>query len=376
MKYIFTTLIMTFLVGSLTGQSKEKSNFNLLISPYSRSGKNDAIAVFNFNSITGEATYKSKVTGIVNPSFIVISSDKKYVYSVNETANGTLSSFSFNPESGEIVFLNSVSSGGNGPTNITTDNQGKFVFCANYGSGGIAAIGINKDGSLSTSLQVFKYEPKPNGSGRQSGSHAHSTVFSPDYKYLMVPDLGTDKVNIYHFDVTKTSNPLEPMNPPFVDVKPGSGPRIIVFHPNGKYAYVIHEMGAMVTVFDYENGKLAEKQTVSIVSEGFTGRVGAADIQVSPDGRFLYASNRGDANELAIYKINIDGTLVYNGRISSNGAGARSFVIDPAGNFLLIGNNTSNMVSIFRINKKTGMLTLTDKTIEIEEPGCLKFVYD
>jgi 6-phosphogluconolactonase len=272
--------------------------------------------------------------------------------------------------------INSVTSGGNGPTYITIDKQGKFVFCANYGSGSVAAIPVNKDGSLGSDIQVLKHEAKINGTGRQKGSHAHATVMAPDNKYLAVPDLGTDKVNIYRFDVMKASNPLEPGNPPYVDVKTGSGPRHIDFHPNGKYAYVLRELDGLISVYNVREGKLTEKQTITMLAEGYTGTIGAADNHVSPDGKFLYASNRGDANDIVIYKINKDGTLVYTGRQSSLGTGARNFVIDPTGNFLLIGNNTSNLVCIFKINKKSGLLTPTGKTIEIGEPGCLKFVYD
>ncbi len=376
MKNIITALIIfIFLTGSVSGQNRKKSDYNLLISPYSR-GKNQSIKVYNFNTVTGEVTFKSEVTGGINPSYLVINPNGKYIYSVNETENGTIRSFSFNSTSGELVSLNSVSSGGNGPTYITIDKQGKFVFCANYGSGSVGAIPVNKDGSLGSDIQVMKHEAKINGTGRQKGSHAHATVMAPDNKYLMVPDLGTDKVNIYRFDVTKSTNPLEPGNPPFVDVKSGSGPRHIDFHPNGKYAYVLRELDGMISVYDYYDGKLTEIQTITMLAEGYTGRIGAADNHVSPDGKFLYASNRGDANDIVIYKINRNGTLAYAGRQSALGTGARNFVLDPTGNFLLIGNNSSNSVSIFRINKKSGLLTPTDKTIEVGEPGCLKFVYD
>jgi 6-phosphogluconolactonase len=375
MRHIFTALIMISLVGSVTGQGNKSSNYTMVVSPYSRT-KNTTISSYNFNSTTGEATLKSTVTGVADASFVVISSDKKFVYSVNEVTPGALSAFSLNPVSGELVFLNSVPSGGNGPTNITIDKQGKYVFCANYGGGGIAAIAVNKDGSLSTNLQYFKHEPKPGGTGRQAAPHPHATVFSPDNKYLMVPDLGTDKINIYRFDGSKTSNPLEPMDPPFVNVKAGSGPRSITFHPNGKYAYSIHEMGCIVTVFDYKAGKLTEKQTTSFLADGFTGRVGGGDIRITPDGKFLYASNRGDANDLTIYKISADGKLLYIGRTPSLGTGARNFAIDPSGNFLLIANNGQNLVNIFKIDKNSGLLTPTDKKIEFVEPGCIKFVIE
>jgi len=374
MKRILALVILTCLAGSLTGQNKKGTNMLLFISPYSPKMNNQTISVYYFNARTGEATYKTQIKGIVNPSYMVISPDKRFLYSVNENSKGTISSFSLNLNIGELVLLNSVPSGGNGPTYITIDKYGKYVFCANYGSGNVGAIKINEDGSLSNNLQVLNHEAKRNSTGRQQGPHAHATVFSPEGKYLMSPDLGADKVYIYRYDMMKDSDPLEPADPPFVDVNPGSGPRHIDFHPDGKYAYVIHEMTGMISVWDYKDGKLAEKQNITMLPEGYTGRIGAADNHVSPDGKFLYASNRGDVNEIVIYKINKDGTLILAGRQSTMGIGPRNFVIDPSGSFLLVGNNSSNDVSIFKINKKSGLLTPIEKKIEIGEPGCLKFV--
>lgn len=373
MKFIINILIMVSLTGSSVGQKGKNTDLNLLISPYSRNGKNQSISVYNFNNVTGKVTFKSEVKAELNPSYLVINSERNHVYSVSEVENGTISSFSFNSTTGELVLLNSVSSGGSGPTFINIDKGSRYVICANYSSGSVAAIPVNKDGSLGSGLQVLKHEAKSNGTGRQKGSHAHAIVLSPDNKFVMVPDLGTDKINIYRLDVNKSSNPLEPGDPPFVNVKNGSGPRHMDFHPNGKYAYTVHEIEGLITVFDYKSGKLVEKQTITLLSPGYTGRIGAADIHVSPDGRFLYASNRGDANEIIIFKINKDGTLINIGRQPALGTGAREFIIDPTGNFLLIANNTSNRVNIFRINKETGLLTPADNTIEITEPGCLKF---
>jgi len=181
-------------------------------------------------------------------------------------------------------------------------------------------------------------------------------------------------VCIYKFDSDKTSQPLIPADPAFVSVKPGSGPRHIIFHPNSKFAYLIYEMGSMVTAFDYKNGKLTEKQTITMLSPDFKGKVGAADIHISPDGKFLYGSNRGDANELVIYAINKDGKLNYAGRQPALGKTPRNFVIDPTGNFLLVANQGSNEIIIFKRDLKTGLLISTDKKIQVSRPVCMKFV--
>jgi 6-phosphogluconolactonase len=373
MKNFLAIMVLSCLTVISCGQKDKNQNSYLFISPYSR-GSNQYVAVYTFNSSTGEALFKSKVEGITNPSYLVISPDGRNLYSVNEGKEGNLSSFSFDRSTGEIKHINSVPSGGAGPTYITIDKLGKYVYCANYNSGSVGVVAVNKDGSLGDVVQVFPHEAKPGGTGRQQGPHAHAVVFNPDGSYLLSPDLGSDKVYIYRFDGAKDSNPLEPADPPYAAVKDGSGPRHVAFHPNGRYAYVIHEMAGIISAWDFSNGKMTEKQNITMLAEGFTGRIGGGDNHVSPDGRFLYASNRGDANEIIIYEINKDGSLVFTGRQSTLGVHPRNFVIDPTGNFLLVGNNQSNYVTIFRIEKKSGLLTPLDTKIEIGEPGCLKFL--
>lgn len=373
MKNLLAIMVLSCLTVLSCGQKGKNQNSYLLISPYSR-GSSQYVAVYSFNNSTGEIVFKSKVEGITNPSYLAISPDGTHVYSVNEGKEGNLSSFSFNRSTGEIKHINTVPSGGVGPTFITIDNLGKFVYCANYSNGSVGVVAVNKDGSLGEVAQVLPHEAKPNGTGRQQGPHAHAVVFNPDGKYLLSPDLGSDRVYIYRFDGTKDTNPLEPEDPPYAVVKDGSGPRHVAFHPNGKYAYVIHEMAGMISFWDFNEGKMTVKQEITMLPEGYTGRIGGGDNHVSPDGKFLYASNRGDANEIIIYKINKDGSLVFTGRQSTLGVHPRNFVIDPAGNFLLVGNNQSNSVSIFRIDKKSGLLTPLDTKIEIGEPGCLKFL--
>lgn len=201
----------------------------------------------------------------------------------------------------------------------------------------------------------------------------HAVVLSPDNRFLMVPDLGTDKVNVYSFDPSKT-NPLTPATPAFAKANAGGGPRHLAFHPNGKYAYLVLEMEGAVAAFDFKNGSLNAKQTITMLAPGFSGKVGAADIHVSPDGKFLYASNRGEANEIVIYAIDKKGALTYAGRQSSGINTPRNFAIDPTGNFVLVGNQNGNDIAIFKREKKTGLLSETNKRIQVDKPVCLKFV--
>jgi 6-phosphogluconolactonase len=372
-----TTLLLIPLVcifNLVTGQSKNNSTYKLLIGTYTNSTKSDGIWVYDFDTETGNFNYKSKVSGVENPSYLAITRNGKHVYSVNEVRNGGVSSFIFNPATAELTFLNRVSSGGDGPCYVAVDDKDKYVFAGNYGSGSLSAIPIKEDGSLSTDVQFIQQEGSSIDKSRQQGPHVHSTVLSPDNHYLLTPNLGTDKVSIYVFDANKTSQPLAPADPAFVSVKPGSGPRHIIFHPNSKFVYLVHEMGSMITVFDYKNGKLTEKQTITMLSHDFKGKVGAADIHISPDGKFLYASNRGEANELVIYSINKEGKLNYVGRQTALGKTPRNFVIDPTGNFLLVANQDSNEVIIFKRDSKTGLLTPTGKKIQVGRPVCLKFM--
>lgn len=374
MKTTISLIFVLCLFSLVQGQSKNDKTFKLIIGTYTNSSNTDGIHIYDFDTRTGNYNYKSKVAGVENPTYLAISRDGKHVYSVNEVRDGGISSFVFDSTSGELTFLNRVSSGGDGPCYVEVDDKNKYVFAGNYGSGSLCAISLKEDGTLSSDIQFIQQEGSSIDKSRQQGPHLHATVLSPDNRYLLTPNLGTDKVCIYLFDDTKTSQPLTPADPAFVSVKAGSGPRHITFHPNSKFVYLIQEMEGLITAFDYKSGKLVKKQMITMLSPDFKGRVGAADIHVSPDGRFLYGSNRGDANELVIYAINENGELNYAGRQPTLGKTPRNFVIDPAGNFLLVANQDSNEVVIFKRDNKTGLLTPTGKKILVSRPVCLKFV--
>jgi 6-phosphogluconolactonase len=373
MKKNFILILMIAAASLVNGQSNKNTMYNLLIGTYTTSSNTDGIWCYEFNVQTGDAAYRSKASGVENTSYLAVTNDGKHVYAVNEVRTGGVSSFSFNSATGDIAFLNRVSSGGDSPCYVAVDDKNKFVFAGNYGSGSLCAIPLKDDGSLSSENQFIQQEGSSIDKGRQQGPHVHSTVLSPDNKYLFTPNLGTDKVSIYKFDNGNQTQPLSPAEPAFVSVKPGSGPRHIIFHPNGKYVYLINEMGSLITAFGYKNGKLNEIQSVTMLAPDFKGRVGAADIHVSPDGKFLYGSNRGDANELVIYAIGKDGKLNYAGRQSTMGRTPRNFAIDPSGKFLLVANQGSNEVIIFSRDTKTGLLSATGKKIQVNRPVCLKF---
>jgi 6-phosphogluconolactonase len=246
------------------------------------------------------------------------------------------------------------------------------AFAGNYGGGSLAAIPIKSDGSLGDKPQFIQHSgssSKPN----QDKPHVHATVLSPDERYLFVPDLGTDKVNIYQVSAGKEPI-LTPAAQPFASVAAGGGPRHFVFHPNGKTAYLLQEMTGIVSVFSYANGSLKEQGTATLPAVGATGRIDAADIHVSPDGKFLYGSLRGDQNEIVVCSIDKSGALTVVGRQSSQGKTPRGFEIDPSGNFLIVGNQGSDTIVVFKRDQKTGLLTPAGKEIPLGAPVCFKFV--
>ncbi|MGC3946826.1 MAG: lactonase family protein [Chryseolinea sp.] len=311
-----------------------------------------------------------KAAGVNNPSFLTISRDKKYVYAVNETSEGGVSSFSFDSRSGALKPLNTASSGGNGPCYISTDDRGRYVFVGNYGGGSLTAIKLKSDGSLDDNKsQTIQHEGKGVKSNQEK-PHVHAAVLSKDDRFLFVPDLGTDKVNIYRINYN-AEQPLGESS--FASVEPGSGPRHFTFDSSGKNAFLIQEMTGVVTAYTYADGKLSSRQSLSLPQSGVTGRIDAADIHLSPDGKFLYASLRGDINEIVILSIDYTGLMKYAGRISTQGKTPRNFAIDPTGKFLLVANQNSDEIVVFTRDQKTGMLHATDKKYSIGSPVCLLF---
>lgn len=362
---------MIFAFGSVIAQ-QSKGDYHLLIGTYANEDKSNGIHVYKFSSETGSFEESGETTPLLNSSYLAISQDKKNVYAVGEGGQGSVNAFSFDPVTGKLTPLNSVPS--QGPCYVSVDKQKKFVFAGNYGGGSVVSVPLNADGSFRTDeVQIIQHEGKSVITDRQEKPHVHSVVLSPDQKQLLVPDLGVDKVYQYEINVSN-KEALTPADIPFTTVKPGGGPRHLTFHPNGKYAYLALELVADVAAFDYKDGKLDLKQTITMIQPGFTGKVSAADIHTSPDGKFLYASNRGDANQIAIYAIGKDGRLSIAGHQSVMGKTPRNFAIDPTGNYLLAANQNTNDVVIFKRDRKTGLLSPTGQKINVDKPVCLKFV--
>jgi 6-phosphogluconolactonase len=358
---------------AVQAQSSSKV-FDLVVGTYTQPGKSTGMYVYSFNSETGELKLKAESPAITNPSYLAISKDHKHIYCVSEAGGekASVNAFTFDAASGKMAFVNSASTGGNGPCYVVVNAKNTLAFAGNYGGGSLAAIPINADGSLGDKPQFIQHSGnsvKPN----QDKPHVHATILSPDDRYLFVPDLGTDKVNIYQVSAGKDPI-LTPAAQPFASIPAGGGPRHFVFHPNGKTAYLLQEMTGIVSVFSYSNGSLKELGTASLPAAGATGKIDAADVHVSPDGKFLYGSLRGDQNEIVVCSIDKTGALKVVGRQSSQGKTPRGFEIDPSGNFLIAGNQGSDTIVVFKRDQKTGLLTPTDKGIPLGAPVCFKFV--
>ena len=370
MRKIFFIL---FLLCNFFLQAQE---YFLLVGTYT-SGKSEGIYVYRFNTKTGDAEHVYTAKGISNPSYLAIASSGKYVYSVNENGGKSpaqISSFAFNQKNGTLTFLNSQLSGGDGPCYVSVHPSGKWVIAGNYSGGSLAAFPVSAHGSLQPYSQSIQHTGKSANEMRQEKAHVHATVFSPDNKFVLVPDLGMDKIMNYRFNM-KSVKPLSAATIPFIKTEPGSGPRHLEFHPNQKYMYLIEELTGMVVGYKYEGGKYSLLQQISSHPDDFTGVKGSADIHVSPDGKFLYASNRGDANNIAIFSIDKKtGKLKTMGFQSTLGKTPRNFMIDPSGNYLLVANQQSDNIVIFKIDPGTGLLTETGNQIEVPNPVCLKMI--
>lgn len=366
-------LLFIFLCCSLFAAAQKQQY--LLVGTYTN-GKSEGIYVYKFNTATGDNSFVS-VAKTSNPSFLAVSPNKKFVYAVNENADstmhtvgGNISAFKFNAATGTLTEINKQPSGGKHPCYVAIDKTGKWVFAGNYTSGTIGLLHTNTDGSLDTLKQIIQHEGNGPNKQRQLGPHVHSTVLSADNKFLYVPDLGIDKVMVYAFDnakgILKESSSAAS--------EPGNGPRHFDFAPNNKFAYLMEEMTGTVVSYKINNGKLIFNQRISALPAGFNGKIGSADIHISPDGKFLYCSNRGDANTISIFAVHpTDGKLTLLGHQPTLGKTPRNFNFDPSGNFLLVANQDGNIV-IFKRNKQTGLLTDTGKRIDVPNPVCLKWV--
>ncbi|MBK6935526.1 MAG: lactonase family protein [Chitinophagaceae bacterium] len=369
-----TVCVITFILFYITGTAQ---TYYMLVGTYD-SPKSEGIYVYEFDSKAGIASAISHIK-TSNPSYLAVSPEQKFVYAVNENADSTgkggqVSSFSFNKKAGTLFFLGSQSSEGNHPCYISVDKSNRWVFAGNYSSGNLSVLPVNKYGKLSKSIQVIQHEGSGADTIRQKTPHVHGIFLKKKSSYVYVTDLGTDKIMIYYQN--NKNGKLYPSKLKYVSVSTGGGPRHLDFHPKGKFVYLLNELSGSVSVFrDWGNGNLEEIQTHSSLPLTYKGKAGAADIHVSADGKFLYASNRAGANSIAIFSIEQKtGTITLVGHQYTEGEAPRNFNFDPTGKFLLVANQNSDEIVVFRRDVHTGLLTDTNNRIKVGKPVCIKWI--
>ena len=338
------------------------------------------IYAFRLETATGKLAPVGLVAETANPTFLAVHPNGKLLYAANEITTfggqkaGSVSAFAIDTKTGSLAALNQTSSRGAGPCHVSVDKTGKCLLLANYGGGSFAAIPLKADGSLSEATAFIQDSGSGPNAKRQSAPHAHSFNVSPDNRFAVAADLGVDKVFVYRLDPGKAA--LEANEPAYTAVSPGAGPRHFAFHPDGRHAYVINELNSTVTAFDYDaaKGVLKELQSIGTLPKDFTGNSSTAEVQVHPNGKFLYGSNRGH-DSITIFAIDAKkGTLTLVDHVSTQGKVPRNFGIDPTGQFLLAANQNTNNVVVFRIDAKSGRLTPTGQSVEVGAPVCVKFV--
>jgi len=327
-------------------------------------GASKGIYAYRFQSATGRLKPLGVAVKMSSPSFLTLHPNGRFLYAVGEDAN-IVDSFAIDPKTGKLTFLNEVSSHGEGPCHLALDATGRWLAVANYGGGSMALLPVKADGRLGDAKVVERHEK----------SHAHHVLFSPDNRFLLLADLGLDRIFVYRFDAAKGS--IAPNDPPLAEVPAGSGVRHLALHPNGKILYAINEKASTVTAFHYDpaKGVLESFQSVSTLPSTYKGSSTTAEIAVNPAGTVLYGSNRGH-DSIALFSIDPERfTLMPMEYAPTLGETPRHFALDPAGGYLIAANQDSNDIVVFRVHPKTGQLIPVGRPIkDAPMPVCILFV--
>ncbi len=338
----------------------------MLVGTYT-DGNSKGIYTFRFNQETGLATSLSSIE-VLNPSYLIPSEDGRFVYAVSEMNDTTaaLNAFSFDKETGKLSLLNRQPTMGANPCYVATN--GKEVLTANYSGGSMSIFPLKKNGSLEPVDTLFEGSTGGPDTERQATPHVHCTVFSPDGKYIFATDFSADRILRF---VMHPDNPIPHASLEAVGIEADSGPRHLTFSPNGKFAYLITELSGKVIAFSYDDGRLEQIQTIT--ADTVAAR-GSADIHLSPDGKYLYASNRLKEDGIAIFAVNPEnGTLAKVG-YQPTGIHPRNFNITPNGKYLLAPCRDSNVIQVYKRNEVTGLLEDTHQDIVVDMPVCVQFV--
>lgn len=314
-----------------------------------------------------------------NPTFLAIDPDAQYLYAANEIASfeaqasGAVSAFAIDHDAAKLKAINKVLSLGTGTCHVTVDHLGRAAFCANYSGGSATSFVLSYNGQISDPVSHFQYSGHGPNRERQEAPHAHRVTVSPDNRFLLVNDLGLDCIHLYHLDDKNAK--LTPNQPRQWTATPGSGPRALRFHPNGRFAYCVHELVSQVEVleWDREKGTLQSVQKVSLIPDGYHGLTRGCDIVITRDGHYAYAANR-DYDCLVSFAVDAkDGRLTLLARGSCGGKIPRHLALDPTERWVLVANEQSDLIAVFARDEKTGKLAESGKSFPISKPQCLVF---
>jgi 6-phosphogluconolactonase len=350
------------------------SEYYLYVGGYTSAG-GEGITLIRLTMATGALQKVAVTRNVSEPSFLAMDKKGRYLYAVNElgsfqgAASGAVSAFAVNPTTRALTLINQQASRGGAPCFVSVDGNDAYVMAANYGGGNISVFPIQSNGGLGTSTDFKQFQgsgPHPN----QTGPHAHQLMTDAANQFALAADLGTDRVMVYRFNGTQGK--LTAASPASFSTKAGAGPRHFAFHPSGKFVFVINELNSTLLslAYDASQGTLTQVQAVSALPSGYTGTSYCAEVRVSPDGKFVYGSNRGH-NSIVVFAVDSFGKLTLVQHISTQGTWPRDFILDPTGTYLLVANQNSNTIVPFKRDATTGKLTALGTSLAITSPTSL-----
>jgi 6-phosphogluconolactonase len=346
----------------------------LIVGTYTSEGS-EGIYACDFDTEAGTLSAPRCVASARQPSYVALHPGLQFLYAVNELAepggqNGSVSAFTFSADTGRLAFINSRPTEGPAPCHVSCHPAGRWVAAANYASGTVSIFPVGSDGALGEASCVVSHPAVQGPAGSVKRPHAHALEFDEEGQWAYAPDLGTDRLMVYRFDTVRGI--LHAHDPPFVETKPGAGPRSLSFPPDGRRACVVNELDSTLTLMELDpaRGVTRSVDTQSTLPEGWTGENACADVHVHPGGRFIYCSNRGH-NSIALFALRGD-ELSLLGHQPTGGRWPRSFCLDPGGRWLIAANQHSHDLACFRIDPGSGALLPSGALVHVLSPVCLK----
>ncbi|AXC12093.1 6-phosphogluconolactonase [Acidisarcina polymorpha] len=338
------------------------------------SGPHIGFSLAHFDTETGKLTEPVFLEEAVAPAYFIIRPDGRRLYTCNSFPGSSVSAYAIDPATAKLTLLNRQPSGGGDPSYVSLDPSGRYLMVANYLGGSAAVFALRHDGSIGRRTAFVQHVGASLDPNDPRHAHAHSIRFDPSHRFVLLADLGLDKIFVYRLN--PKTGALTPNDPPFATVAPGSGPRHIAFDPRDRYVYAINQTANSIVGFGWDSnrGILTRFETVSTLPKGFKGENTGSEILMHPSGKFLYATNRGN-NSVAVFSVQADtGRLTPVQYISTQGKTPRNADFDPTGKWLLVTNKDSNNAVVFRIDQSTGQLTQNGDPISVPAPFCERFL--